>query len=166
MRHLAFAAALLGLAGCLAPPSAAQRLTESAIDMNTAARFGRMDIASEHVGAKGRADFARKHAAWGGSVRIVDLDFGGFEIVKGDQADVYIDVTWLRPDETSVRVTRVAQRWQDDRGTWRLISESRKAGDVGLLGEPPPKEKPAAPTEAAPPAPLRASFQTRVIREE
>ncbi|MCC6552692.1 MAG: hypothetical protein IT372_06670 [Polyangiaceae bacterium] len=164
MRSLALAALTLGLAGCFAPPSSAQRLTDAALDMNAATRFGRMDIALDHVGPDARADFARRHAAWGGAVRVVDLDFAGFDMIDRDQAEVVLNVTWLRQDESIVRMTRVSQRWRDDRGTWQLISEKRKDGDSGLLGEPPatPKDA-AAPAEARP---ARTSFQTRVIREE
>ena len=48
--HLAFALlASLALSGCVIPPTPAMRLSEAAYDFNNAARFGRMDIASEHV---------------------------------------------------------------------------------------------------------------------
>jgi len=165
MRRPALAATLLlGLAGCFAPLSSAQRLTDAAIDMNTATRFGRMDIALERVGPKARADFARRHAAWGASVRIVELDFSGYDLVERDQAEVVLNVTWLRQDEATIRLTRVAQHWRDDRGQWQLVDEKRKDGDVGLLGEPPPAG--AVPAGVASATPLRAISQTRVIREE
>jgi hypothetical protein len=163
MRRLALAALLLGLAGCFAPPSAAQRLSEAALDMNGATRFGRMDVALDHVGPEARLEFARHHAAWGAAIRVVDLDFSGFQMIQRDEAEVLLNVTWLRQDEATVRVTKVAQRWRDDRGTWQLVGEKRKEGDAGLLGETPAA---ASPVEATPASPLRASYQTRVIREE
>jgi hypothetical protein len=164
MRRLAFAALLLGFVGCFAPPSAAQRLNEAALDMNGATRFGRMDIALEHVGPEARLEFAQRHAAWGASIRVVDLDYGGFNMIQRDEAEVLLNVTWLRQDEATVRVTKIAQRWRDDRGTWQLVGEKRKEGDAGLLGEMPAAT--ASPVEISPASPLRASFQTRVIREE
>lgn len=173
MRLPALVAGLIALAGCFSPPNAAQRLSDAAVEMNTATRFGRMDIAMEHVGAAARADFAERHAAWGGGVRVVDLELGGFELTQRDEAEVLVSVAWQRPDESTLRVTRIAQRWRDDRGRWQLIEEERKDGDAGLLGErASSKAKAAAPgasasSEPAPaPAPQRLGLQRRVIREE
>lgn len=172
MRKLALVALFTGLAGCLSPPSATQRLSDAAVEMNAATRFGRMDLALEHVGTDARADFARRHAAWGGRVRVVDLDFGGFDLVKRDEAEVILNVMWLRQDEANVRVTRVAQRWRDDRGGWRLVSEQRKDGDLGLLGEALPSgagrrsaDGGSGAAHGASPA-ATAGVQRRVIREE
>ncbi len=55
------------LAGCVAPPTAAQRLSESAYDFNTAIRFGRMDIAPEHVREIAREEFGTASTRAGGS---------------------------------------------------------------------------------------------------
>ena len=54
MRRLA-CVLVLGLAGCFGAPTPGQRLTDSAYEMNTAARFGRMDIALGSVAAKAKA---------------------------------------------------------------------------------------------------------------
>ncbi|AUX26598.1 hypothetical protein SOCEGT47_071680 [Sorangium cellulosum] len=174
MRRVVLALGLLSLAGCPMPPTSSQRLTEAALEMNTATRFGRMDVALERVGSKAREDFLRGHADWGTRLRVVDVEFGGFEMVKRDEADVLLDVLWLRNDETTVRTTRITQRWRDERGHWELVSEARKDGEVGLLGEPRPAE--SAPGEAAGAASGAGatsggrrpgmSLHTRVIREE
>lgn len=166
MRRVLLALSLFALAGCPMPQTSAQRLTEAALEMNTAVRFGRMDVALERVGAKAREDFLRSHAGWGTHLRVVDVEFGGFEMVQRDEADVFLDVLWVRSDETTVRTTRIAQRWRDERGHWELVGEARRDGDVGLLGEPEPTE--GAPGEAAGASgggqrPSR-SLHTRVIR--
>jgi hypothetical protein len=168
MRRAAIVACLLGLAGCFSPPSAGQRLSDAAVDMNAATRFGRMDIAIEHVGAAARAEFARRHAAWGGNVRVVDLEMGGFDLVQRDEAEVLVNVAWQRPDESTVRVTRIAQRWRDEQGRWKLVDEERKDGDTGLLGDQAPQAGKTAPHGAASvaPPPQRLGLQRRVIREE
>jgi hypothetical protein len=70
-------------------------------------------------------------------------------------------VTWQRPDETTMRVTDIAQRWTSTRGAWSMISEEERGGDKGLLND---VEKPKS-DEAAPPAP-RSSYQPRVIYEQ
>lgn len=150
---------LLCLGGCITPANPSQRLAESAYDMNTATRFGRMDVALEHVGTQAKEGFSKRHSAWGKSVRIVDLEFGGMNLEKKNtEAEVVVTVTWQRLDESDVRVTSVAQRWADLRGTWSMQSEQEKGGDAGLLIE-------NATKNAAAPAPVRARYRTRVIQE-
>ncbi len=149
--------ALLGLTGCFSPGNPVQRLTESAYDMNTATRFGRMDVALEHVGANAREAWTKRHAAWGKSLRVVDLEFGGLNLKnKGTEAEVVVTVVWHKVDESDVRVTSVAQRWEDVRGTWSLVAEEEKDGDGGLLALPhKAAEEPAA-------APSR--YRTRILQ--
>lgn len=148
----------------MAPTSAAQRLTDAAYEMNTATRFGRMDVAAEHVASKSMEDFQKHHVEWGRRVRIVDLEFGGARVEEKDNATVSVAVTWQKPDDAVVRSTTITQHWHDDKGTWHLVSEETKAGDDGLLGEPPPK--PGAAPAAAPAAKPGNRFQTHVIYEE
>ena len=123
----------------------ASRVQEAAQDLNTAARFGRMDVALERVGKNGREDFVRHHLGWGKAVRIVDYEFQGLALRDKEHADVFLTVGWQRPEEGEVRGTSVTQHWKDHRGNWLLESEERTSGDVGLLGEtivvvrPPPR---------------------------
>lgn len=154
---LLLAALTLGSVGAAAgctPPSLTDRLTDAAINMNQATRFGRMDIALEHVGPKARDEFAKHHVDWGRTTRIVDLELVGMSMPEKDHAEVYLTVSWQRANEGDLRVTHVTQHWKNDRGTWLMTSEERKAGDPGLLGERVTPE----------PAPTRPSqFPTRVI---
>jgi hypothetical protein len=166
------------LAGCIAPPNSATRLNDAAYELNTAARFGRMDIAAEHVGALSREEFVRRHAEWGRTVRIVDLEYGGASITK-EGADVLVTVTWQRPSDPIIRVTSITQRWSETRGTWTLTAEEEK-GDPGLLVErakakidrrgakaaPEGEAKAASEGEAKAAPPTRGRFQTRVIYDE
>ena len=154
--------ASLALSGCVIPPSAAQRLSESAFEFNDAARFGRLDIASEHVREIAREEFGRKHAGWGKSIRVVDFEIAKQAIRKDGDADVFVSVTWQRNDETIMRTTELAQRWTSTRGNWTILSEEEHGGDAGLITEP---EKPKA-GDAPPPPPARSRYQTRVIYEQ
>jgi hypothetical protein len=165
-----FAATALLLAfvavGCFAPTSPSQRLADAAIDMNTATRFGRMDIAMEYVGGPARADFVRRHAAWHKRVRIVDLEFGGMDLKEKDEADVIINVTWQLPEDAIIRETRITQRWKDTRGTWSIVAESVD-GDPGLWADKPKKVARPVPIEGAmvetPAQPIELQ-RTRVIQ--
>jgi hypothetical protein len=155
LRPLFFLGFALSAAACFAPPNAADRLAEAANNLNVATRFGRMDVAAESVAASARAQFGSEHRGWGHDVRIVDLEMNGVELASRDEATVYVTVSWQREGESIVRTTTLAQSWKND-GRWRLESEDRRSGDVGLLGE--------RVVVVDPPAPPPAQFPTRVIR--
>ncbi|MFW5741471.1 MAG: hypothetical protein ACOC1F_14040 [Myxococcota bacterium] len=126
---------LLGALGCMGQ-SKVGKLQEAASNLNMATRFGRMDIATELVAQKEIDDFAKRHAAWGGPVRIVDVEYRGIKFVDKDKAIVFVAVGWQRVDEGNLRVTQLAQEWNYEQGNWKLSDETRTAGDVGLIGEP------------------------------
>lgn len=150
------------LAGC-APPSAAQKLNDAALDMGNAVRFGRMDVAMSYVAASSRDAYVRQHASWGSRVRVIDVEFGGARPLGENEAEVYMNVSWQRADEAHVRVTSVSQRWRDDRGTWSMVQEQTRGGDPGLHEEPkPPGEEAKAPQQRS----FQAQFRTRVIPGE
>jgi hypothetical protein len=153
----------VSLTGCILPPSSSQLLAESADDLSNAARMGRLDIAIEHVKDTARDDYNKKHASWGRVVRIVDYEFSGLQKRKDGDADVYVTVSWQRMNESTMRMTELAQRWTDKRGTWYLTSEEERGGDPGLLAELAPRKDDGAPS--APPAPP-SRYQTKVIYEQ
>ena len=152
----------LAVAGCVMPPTSMQRLSDSAYDLNTAVRFGRPDIANDYVREVAREDFAKRHATWGKSVRVVDLEMNGMAARKDGDADVFITVSWQRADDTTLRSTDLTQRWTSTHGSWALLSEEEHGGEKGLLT---PIEKPKA-DDASPPPPWRPRYQTRVIYEQ
>ena len=129
-----------------------------------------MDVALEYVGDGAREDFTRSHAAWGRGLRVVDVELASLQMKGNDKADVSLSVVWLKPDEATVRTTQLTQIWQDGRGGWRMVSEKRTNGDVGLLGDQDqPKAKAASAEDEAKDAASaassrRASFQTTIIR--
>jgi hypothetical protein len=165
MKNAATALALLGLAGCIAPTSGTQKLADTAYDMNNASRFGRMDVALEHVAMKSREQFQKEHAGWMRNARIVDIDFNGIQVKKDGDGEVSVTLTWQRADESTTRTTTLVQRWTETRNVWTMASEEAK-GDEGLLGE---KEKAKdasdATSVATPKLPERPRYQTRVIYE-
>jgi len=135
MRTHFLAAMFVGATACIGNLTPSQRAQDAAIDLTTAARFGRMDIAIERVSRDDRERFVQQHAAWGGAIRIVDCDMLGLKITDKDHAQAVVSVSWHRVDESEMRMTQIVQHWKDHRGAWLLESEERAAGDVGLLGE-------------------------------
>ena len=148
--------------GCTMPLTSAQQLSESAYDLNTAARFGRMDIASEHVREVAREEFSRNHANWGRSVRVVDIELNGMSMRKDGDADVSVTVSWQMTAETTTRTTDITQRWTPTRGAWALLSEEERGGDKGLISQ---ADEPTTATAAPPPA-SRPRYQTHVMYEQ
>lgn len=147
---------MLGLGGCMTPPTPAERVTDAAMALNIAARFNQLDVAVSHASSKERPEFMKRHAAWGQSLRIVDVEMASLSLPESDRAVVLVDYAWIRNTEGNMRATRVEQTWKDDAG-WHLVAEKRLAGDIGLLGEPVP--------DAPPPQPDK-QFATRTIHED
>jgi hypothetical protein len=157
MRKLCSLVAILTTqAGCMTPPTPAERVTDAAMALNVAARFNQLDVAVSRASSKHRPEFMKHHAAWGQSLRIVDVEMASLSLPESDRAIVLVDYAWIRNTEGNMRATRVEQTWKDDAG-WHLVGEKRVAGDLGLLGEPLP--------EAPPPQPDK-QFATRTIHED
>jgi len=146
------AALVVGVSGCVTQATGAAKAQETAQEMNLNTRFGRMELAMEHVAAKDRDAFVQRHKGWGGAVRIADAELSGLRPITKEQANVFVRVAWYRADEQELRLTTVRQIWRDHKGDWLLEAEERVEGDIGLLGEPvlqvapPPREHAQFPT--------------------
>jgi hypothetical protein len=109
-----------------------ERLTDSAYDCNIAMRFNRMDVAMGYVAQEAQEDFVQRHAKWGRMLRIVDVELAGLRMVTSDVAEVSLEVSWQRADESTMRYSRINQRWKDERDGWKLTEEIRAGGSPGL----------------------------------
>lgn len=135
MRHYWVSLLTFGLIACVPPQLPSQQISEVARDLNLAVRFGRMDLAIEHTAEAHQNRFIETHADWGTELRVVDIEVARLELEKSDRAEVLVDVSWLRMDEELLRSTRLKQNWENPGGGWKLSSEERISGDLGLLGE-------------------------------
>jgi hypothetical protein len=126
-------AGLLLLSACLAPPGPMERLSYSAYELNNATRFGRMDVAVALVAAEAQDDFMRRHAKWGGEVRVVDVELAGLRLLTKETAEVRLAVRWHRIDESTMRVSAVSQKWMMGKDHWQLAEELRTGGSPGLF---------------------------------
>ena len=135
------------LSGCFAPPPPSQRVAEVAREVNTAARFGRMDVALEHTADGMRGHFSKHREMWGGEIRVLDLELSALSMKDTENATVVVDIQWMRLDEDTLRMTRVEQTWRGATGDhgWTLVRERRVGGDIGLFGERVARLEPAAP---------------------
>lgn len=132
----AFAALLALSAGaCTAPQLPSAHVSEVARQAGVAARFGRMDVAAGYSAPSNLKAFAERRAAWGKQLRVVDIELARLSMLSPEEADVWLQVAWVRMGEGLLRSTEVRQRWRNPGGGWKLFEEQREAGDVGLLGE-------------------------------
>lgn len=148
---------VFSFAACVMPPSASEKASDAARELNLSARFGNMDVAAKKAADSARADFIQRHALWGSQIRIVDVELAGMNMPDSDHAVFQVDYSWMRNDESTMRTTRVMQRWSSLGGAWAMESERREAGDMGLFGEH---------VEVLRPAQRNAQFATKVIRED
>ena len=147
----------LSLGACVMPPSASEKASDAARELNLSARFGNMDVAAKKASDTARADFVQRHAAWGSQIRVVDVEMAGMNMPDSDHAVFQVDYSWMRTNESTMRTTRVTQRWSSLNGGWSMESEERAAGDIGLFGEQ---------VEVLRPVRRDAQFATKVIRED
>jgi hypothetical protein len=132
-----FVAALVNAsAGCLANRSSTDKLLDAAHEHNGAVRFGRMDIALDHVAASTKGEWLRRRAGWKNNVRIIDVELEGMVLEANTVANVQVRVAWQRIDEADLRSTEVVQKWQAKDGPWQLVSEDCTGGDTSLLAVP------------------------------
>ena len=129
-------------------------MQEAAQELNVNARFGRMEMAAEHVAPTAKEQFFERRKAWGNRVRVADYEVAGMRLSKGQEdAEMYVKIAWYRVDEGDLHQTTVRQKWHDFKGAWKLVEETRIDGDVGLLGE-------AIVPVAPPTGPRHAQFPT------
>jgi hypothetical protein len=106
----------------------------------------------------------RRQAAWGNGVRILDIEFAGMNALADDEAEMFVNVSWLQAADANIKVTQLRQRWKDERDGWFVQEEKRVSGDYGLFGDKGPQ--PAKTAEPPAPPSRQAHYKTRVIREE
>jgi len=123
------------LSGCLPSQTPAAKASEAARDMNSSMRWGRTEVALEHASPEDRTDFLERHAGWHVSQRIVETELAGMYMVDATHAIVQVDVSWSLEDDTTLRVTRLEQKWSEKMGKWMLDEEKRISGSEGLFGE-------------------------------
>jgi len=141
---------LLALAACVPPQTPTQRLTDAAYDMNVATRFGRMDLAYPYVSEEAQPQFARHHAGWGSTLRVLDLDLAGIRSMGPDAMAVDLVVTWHPVNEMTIRQTQITQHWKLERDDWHMVEEQRVGGDPGLFPGSSPEPARQARMDASP----------------
>ncbi len=131
------------MSACVTQAAPATKASDAAHELNQSLRFGRIDIATPMVAPEAREAFLQRRQQWGRTVRIFDVEMAGLAMEKSTEAVVQVDYSWTPANESSLRVTRVEQRWSEQQGTWLLVREKLVGGEMGLFGEgTPPRPGP------------------------
>lgn len=93
-----------------------------------------MDVAAEHLSSSARGELSENRVQWGSALRVVDIELARLNMASEEEANVLVDVTWVRADESVMRQTRLHQVWKNPDGDWKLTEERRVSGANGLLG--------------------------------
>ncbi len=143
-------------AGCVKPPGPAEQVSDAARELNLTSRYGELSAVIGMTATGMRQEFASRRSEWGKLVRVVDVELAALTLDDRDHANVLVDFSWTRADESILKTTRVLQEWKDEKGNWQLVREKRVSGDLGLFGEI------VASLDQAPRPDVH--FETRVIR--
>jgi hypothetical protein len=135
--------------GCPVAPSPLAKAQETATALNVDARFGRLELAMEHVSPTLRDEFVAHHRSWGSHVRVADVEIAGVRPHGEHAVEVAVRVAWYLVDQDDLRLTTLEQGWSDQKGGWQLVAERRVEGDVGLFGEPIVYDTPEQPRQPA-----------------
>lgn len=127
--------ALFSLA-CSSALAQRRHVQDEAQELNTASRFGRLDVAAQFATPEAQPTFLERRRLWGDQIRVLDVQVSHVQVKDEDHAEVTIQVDWTRTNEGLLRSTHLRQNWHaKNQGPWRLESEQQVRGDRGLFGE-------------------------------
>jgi hypothetical protein len=118
------------------------RFSESAHTLTDASRWGHIDMALPHVSAKYSEQFLVRHANWGNALSIADAELVRLQLAADKKtAMTEVNVSWYPVGQISLHQSVITQQWERESGSYRLVSESVRAGDPNVF--------PAVPEDAS-----------------
>lgn len=132
------ALAALGLGGCtLANLTPRERFTEAAYTLNDASRWSQVDRAMQHVSPKYMAQFVERHRMWGETISIAEVDLVRLQVAEDKKSAVSeIDLNWYNDGGVIIHSSSITQKWEAERGKFRLVDEAIRRGDPRVFAEP------------------------------
>jgi hypothetical protein len=112
------------------------RFSDAAHTLNDAARWGRVDIASQYVAPEYLERFRKRRAAWGRGLSIAEAELSAMQLAPdNDSAVTEVSLSWHDAHGVSLRTTVIRQTWEARRGTFKLIDESIQSGDPRIFAD-------------------------------
>jgi hypothetical protein len=129
------AAACLFASCTLSNLSPQSRFSDSVYVLNDSARWGQVDLAAEHVADSYKDRFRARRDSWGESVQIAEVELLHMQLDSDkERALSQVSLSWTDAAGVSLRKSLVTQRWQSERGHYRLVEETISKGDPGVFG--------------------------------
>jgi len=127
---------VLALTGCtLGNLSSQSRFSDSAYELNDAARWNEVDTASRHVAESYRPRFLARRRAWGEGVSIAEVELSKMKLGEDKSRGVSeVTLSWYDASGMTIRRSSITQRWESQRGNYRLVDEVIARGDQTLFG--------------------------------
>lgn len=111
------------------------RFNDSAFALNDAARWGAVDVASQHVAASYRSRFLARRKAWGEGISIAEVELAQLRLGEDKQAESLVQLSWYDTNGMTLRRSSIAQKWQSQKGDYRLIDEEIAGGDRSVFAD-------------------------------
>ena len=116
--------------------SSQSRFSDSAYELNDAARWGEVDTASRHVAESYRPRFLARRRAWGEQVSIAEVELSQLKLGSDKKrATSEVTLSWYDASGMTIRKSSITQRWESQRGDYRLVDEVIARGDQSLFAD-------------------------------
>jgi hypothetical protein len=134
MKRLAM---ILVLAACGAAPQSGDTLVDSIRAYNDGVRWGRFEVAANHIPAKQRSQFVDDNDDRAKDVKITQYDVVDVAQKTERAAKVHIKMEWYSDREGTVHETHAVQTWERRGKEWMMVDETRLKGtEMPGLPEP------------------------------
>jgi hypothetical protein len=145
MRAVALLCCLAVSSCTLANMTPTARFQDAAYTLNDAARWGQVDIAAQYVSPKYLESFVSRHRTWGEDISIADVELVRMQLAEDRQsASSLITLNWYDTHGVTLRSSTIAQRWEAEKGNFRLVEEKLSGGDPRIFAEAEPATAGAA----------------------
>lgn len=133
-------ALVIGLLGCGGLGSREDDLNKTLLQFVEAVRWSKWQVAASHVDPEKRQKWLAERIAGSRNLNMADVTLQGItrKDVRAEDATVFVQMTWFRYPDTTLRSSLWKQSWKHGRHGWKMVEEV-------------PMEAPAAPIEPDPP---------------
>ncbi len=109
-------------------PKAGETLPDSVRIYNDGVRWGRYEVAANHVPAAQRSQFVDEADARAKDLHITEYDVVRIDRRGEEEARVQVKLSWYRESEGTLRETQSMQTWERHGKQWVIVDESRLRG--------------------------------------
>lgn len=153
MKTWLFAVSAWIVLGC-GGPQTTDPLGDAVRSYNDGVRWGRYEVAANHIAPKERSQFVDDADERAKDLRITQYDVVRVERRGKRAAEVHVKVEWYKESEGTLHETHAKQTWEKQGGAWLMVQEARLRGvEMPGLPEPPSPEPPSP----EPPEPVEPS---------